>query len=134
MSDDVSTVVTYATLLSSKATKQNQNKSIVRCKMRINTRFHALKYTNDRVFLTYIIFCVLRVVLAFIQYGIIHPDEFFQSVEPMAGTSSVQFLLKMHFSELNSPCRRRIQLGGDPDMGIQVEFPHSQHHIPINPH
>lgn len=46
----------------------------------------ALNYTRDRVFLTYIIFCVVRVALVFVpQNGIIHPDEFFQSVEPMAG-------------------------------------------------
>lgn len=45
-----------------------------------------MNYHNDRVFLSYIIFCVIRVALVFVpQHGIIHPDEFFQSVEPMAG-------------------------------------------------
>lgn len=46
----------------------------------------SINYTKDRIFLTYCIFSVIRVLLVFIpQHGIIHPDEFFQSVEPMAG-------------------------------------------------
>lgn len=49
----------------------------------------SLNYHKDRIFLTYIIFCVIRVVLVFVpQHGIIHPDEFFQSVEPMAGKNN----------------------------------------------
>lgn len=41
---------------------------------------------KDKYLRLYFLLCVLRVLLVFIpQFGYIHPDEFFQSVEVMAG-------------------------------------------------
>lgn len=41
---------------------------------------------NDHHLRTYYLLCALRILLVFVpQTGYIHPDEFFQSLEPMAG-------------------------------------------------
>lgn len=41
---------------------------------------------NDRHIRTYFVLLIVRILLVFIpQFGYIHPDEFFQSMEVMAG-------------------------------------------------
>lgn len=41
---------------------------------------------NDKNIRIYIILAIIRILLVFIpQFGYIHPDEFFQSMEVMAG-------------------------------------------------
>lgn len=41
---------------------------------------------NDKNIRTYFVLVIVRVLLVFIpQFGYIHPDEFFQSMEVMAG-------------------------------------------------
>lgn len=41
---------------------------------------------NDKNIRTYFVLAIIRVLLVFIpQFGYIHPDEFFQSMEVMAG-------------------------------------------------
>lgn len=50
---------------------------------------------KDKYLRLYFLLCVLRVLLVFIpQFGYIHPDEFFQSVEVMAGKRFFAFLKK----------------------------------------
>lgn len=52
---------------------------------RFKTYVRAVK-DRDRDFVSYIFTVIVRIVLVFLpQTGYIHPDEFFQTVEPMAG-------------------------------------------------
>lgn len=54
-------------------------------KLRIGTNIKALIY-KDNDLIHYFFLAFLRVVLVFIpQTGYIHPDEFFQTIEVMAG-------------------------------------------------
>lgn len=54
-------------------------------KLRIGTNIKALIH-KDNDLIHYFFFALLRVVLVFIpQNGYIHPDEFFQTIEVMAG-------------------------------------------------
>lgn len=54
-------------------------------KTRLKTYVRAIK-DKDRDFVHYIFMVLIRIVLVFLpQTGYIHPDEFFQTVEPMAG-------------------------------------------------
>lgn len=56
---------------------------------------------NDPKLRIYFLFAFIRILLVFIpQFGYIHPDEFFQSVEVMAGIYIfliVSFNQKNHF-------------------------------------
>jgi hypothetical protein len=53
----------------------------------LNRRKEQFKVSKKNFhFFTYFLFIVIRVVLVFLpQYGYIHPDEFFQTTEVIAG-------------------------------------------------
>uniref|UniRef100_A0A1B0GHJ2 Mannosyltransferase n=1 Tax=Lutzomyia longipalpis TaxID=7200 RepID=A0A1B0GHJ2_LUTLO len=54
--------------------------------MKINSYLRAIAHTKDRTLFRYFLLVALRIALVFIpQTGYIHPDEFFQALEPMAG-------------------------------------------------
>lgn len=54
--------------------------------MKINSYLRAITSPKDRTLFRYFLLAVLRVALVFVpQTGYIHPDEFFQTLEPMAG-------------------------------------------------
>ncbi|XP_059622659.1 GPI mannosyltransferase 4 [Phlebotomus argentipes] len=54
--------------------------------MKFNSYLRAITHTKDRTLFRYFLLAALRVGLVFVpQTGYIHPDEFFQTLEPMAG-------------------------------------------------
>lgn len=53
--------------------------------------------TKNKYLRTYVILVALRVCLVFVpQLGYIHPDEFFQSVEIVAGKRIHSFVTQFH--------------------------------------
>lgn len=68
--------------------------------MKISQYFHHIQQKN-RHLRSYYVLAVLRVFLVFVpQFGYLHPDEFFQSLEVMAGKLSLieVFLLLTTFN------------------------------------
>lgn len=50
------------------------------------TKYIRIIQRNDKNLRTYFVLVIVRILLVFIpQFGYIHPDEFFQSMEVMAG-------------------------------------------------
>lgn len=53
--------------------------------MRINSFLKKIKDKNTSL-VTYFVLCAVRILMVFLpQIGYIHPDEFFQTVEVVAG-------------------------------------------------
>lgn len=58
------------------------------------TKYIGIIQKNDKNIRTYFVLAIVRVLLVFIpQFGYIHPDEFFQSMEVMAGRILLYFLM-----------------------------------------
>ncbi|GAB0090040.1 Mannosyltransferase [Sergentomyia squamirostris] len=54
--------------------------------MKINSYLRAITHTKDRILFRYFLLAFFRIGLVFLpQTGYIHPDEFFQTVEPIVG-------------------------------------------------
>lgn len=101
--------------------------------------------TQNKYLRTYIILVALRVCLVFVpQLGYIHPDEFFQSVEIVAGNIMTLFLWLYVFLDYSSLwcipffffsifiCRRRVQFGSYANMGVQQYISNTQHHSAVH--
>lgn len=69
--------------------RNNQTRSRQQNANALNQQREQFRVKNKNFhFFTYFLFIVIRVVLVFLpQYGYIHPDEFFQTTEVIAGNN-----------------------------------------------
>lgn len=61
-------------------------------RLKIRTNIKALIYKDNDI-VHYVVLAFIRIVLVFIpQFGYIHPDEFFQTIEVMAGNGLLSLI------------------------------------------
>ena len=87
---------------------------------------------------SYFLLCFVRIVLTLLpQTGYIHPDEYFQSTEILAGkfilmrrhvfVSGRNDISLISLKNILRPTRSSIQAGNVHTMGIQYHFTHQKH-------